>query len=205
MFGRITKVVKHLLIINILVFIATVTIFEPMRGLLALHFPHPDNNLFRPYQFLSHFFMHGNEQHLIFNMLSLVFIGPIIEKVMGEKRFLNFYILCAFGASFLDIAVKYFLLLTQNDYSVMSSASWGASGAIYGILVAFAYLFPNQKLMLLFPPIPIQAKYLVTVVLLADFFFGISGISTGIGHFAHIGGAAFGFFLVWYWYKRKRK
>lgn len=197
--------VKHLLIINILVYIATVTIFVEYREMLAMHFPYPGYELFKPYQVVTHFFMHGNEQHLLFNMLSLVFIGPIIEQVMGPKRFLNYYILCALGATFLDVAVKYAMIYILGEYPHPMSASWGASGAIYGVLVAFAYLFPNQKLMLIFPPIPIKAKFLVGGLILMDLFFGISGVSTGIGHFAHIGGAAAGFMLIWYWYKRRKR
>lgn len=191
---RLTEVVKNLLIINVLVFFA-VKFLLPIPGLeryFVLVYPGSefmsDGFLytFQPIQIVTHMFMHANIEHLLFNMLSLYFLGPYTEEALGPKRFLILYLVSGLVASIAQ------LLITQG-------ALVGASGAIYGVLAAFATMFPNLRLMLLFPPIPIKAKYMAVGLIAIGLFSGFSGAQAGIGHFAHIGGAVCGFIMVHYW------
>ncbi|MBK9255329.1 MAG: rhomboid family intramembrane serine protease [Saprospiraceae bacterium] len=192
---RVTEVVKNLLIINIIVFFA-VRYLIPIPGFEKFFvLVHPSIQYidslgeivkFEPVQIITHMFMHGNEQHLLFNMLGLFFLGPMVELSLGPNRFLILYILSGLVASVAQ------LLVTQG-------AIVGASGAVYGVLAAFATMFPNMKLMLLFPPIPIKAKFLAVGLIAIGLFSGVSGSSDGIGHFAHIGGAVAGFLLIHFW------
>ena len=133
--------------------------------------------------------MHADMGHLFFNMFALYFFGPMTERVWGAKKFLVFYLLCGAGAMGLH-------LLIGGGSPVL-----GASGAISGVVLAFAMLFPNAKVMLLIPPIPMKAKHMVLVFLGIDLFLGLSSYNTGIAHFAHLGGALFGFLLILFWRK----
>ena len=140
--------------------------------------------------------MHGSLNHLMFNMLSLYFLGGMVETYLGTKRFVKFYMITGLMASMLNILV-YFISSNYLGGSLGYYAPVvGASGAVYGVLVAFAVLFPDTRLMLLFPPIPIKARYLAIGIILIDVFSGVSGYSTGIAHFAHLGGALVGFILL---------
>ena len=184
--GRMTEVVKHLIGINVVVFLAVyLSPFPSIREYFVLY--PAGTPYFKPGQLFTHMFMHGGEMHLLFNMLALYFIGPTVENHMGSRKFLYFYLFSGIGAMLLH------LLIGGNAPVV------GASGAIYGVLAGFAFIFPNTQLMLLFPPIPIKAKYLVTILIVIDLFSGISGTRTGIAHFAHLGGALFGILLILYW------
>ena len=130
--------------------------------------------------------------HLLFNMLTLFFLGPQIEQSLGKQRFLIFYFICGFAAMGLHMMLYYIGYLGPVPIV-------GASGAIVGIAIAFAILFPNTKLMLMFIPFPIKAKYLIGAFILFDLFSGVGGASTGIAHFAHLGGALGGFLLMNLW------
>lgn len=202
---RITEVVKHLLIINVIIYFGTQFLLPDSR-MLSLYYPASEH--FQPYQIVSHMFMHGDFSHLLFNMLTLFFLGPMVESVMGAKRFLTYYFVAGFGAMLIHILIWYiqFSGLPSQEYELLMQHPdvrvLGASGAIYGVLVAFAMLFPNTRLMLLFPPIPIKAKYLVIALIAFDLAFGLSGRQTGVAHFAHLGGALFGFLMLLYWKKR---
>jgi len=134
-------------------------------------------------------FNHGNLTHLFFNMMALYFFGPNVERVWGPKKFLFFYLLCGLGSILLHV------VLGGGGRVV------GASGAISGVLLAFAYLYPNAKVMLLIPPIPMKAKFLVVGLLVIDLYLGITGARTGIAHFAHIGGALMGAGLIFFFRK----
>jgi rhomboid-like protein len=205
---QITAVIKHLLIINLIVFFGAMIMQETGvfdSALLAFHYP--ESVYFRPYQIVSHMFMHGGMAHLFFNMLALAMLGPYVEAFLGAKRFLTLYLVSGFGALGLHLLIWYFelsglstiefmALMQEREYGVV-----GASGAVYGVLAAFAFLFPNTRLMLLFPPIPVKAKYLVAALIAFDLFSGVSGRGTGIAHFAHIGGALFGFLTILFWKK----
>ena len=126
-------------------------------------------------------------------------MGPSVEARMGSKRFLFYYLFVGLGAAGLHLAVHHWSVL-QNGM-LFDTQMLGASGAVYGVMAAFAMFFPNQQLMLMFPPIPIAAKYLVVGLVVIDLFSGLSGHRTGIAHFAHIGGAFFGVLLILYWRK----
>lgn len=195
---RITDVVKHLLIINVIVFFGA-QILLPNADVLALYYPTSD--YFKPYQFVTHMFMHGSTGHLLFNMLTLFFLGPFVEAALGARRFLKLYFICGFGAMGLHMLFWYFQVPDLPPQFVELMRVVGASGAIYGVLIAFAAMFPNVKLMLLIPPIPVKAKYLALALIAFDLFSGFGRMQTGVAHFAHLGGAICGFILIWYWGK----
>jgi membrane associated rhomboid family serine protease len=181
-----TDVVKNLLIINVLVFICTNLLnFGINLDFYFVLFP-VGSEYFKPFQIVTSMFNHGNTQHIMFNMLALVFIGPLVEQSLGPKRFLFLYLSAGLLSSVFS------LLFTQH--SVV-----GASGAINGVMVAMALMYPNMK-MTIFPiPIPIKAIILVSIYIIYDFISGVSGANTGIGHFAHLGGALMGAILIFHW------
>ena len=237
--GRVSEIVKHLIIINVIFYIASVVFGELMYDLFAMHYP--KNSTFFLWQPLSHMFMHGDTTHILFNMFGLWMFGTPLEQMWGKQKFIFFYLSAGFGAVLIQtlvyhydvISVTQLLIdngLTKNEINsffetgrlntsliqIIGEAKLasgiqsymavmvGAAGALYGILVGFAMLFPNVQLMLLFPPIPIKAKYLVPVLILFDLFFGFTSYSVGpIAHFAHIGGAITGFIMMWYWKKNQ--
>jgi len=201
---RITDIVKHLIILNVLFYFGSRAIFGE-SGYIQLALYYPASEYFQPFQVVTHMFMHGDLNHLIFNMLSLFFIGPMVEQLWKNKKFLFYYLACGFGAMLFHMAEWYlqFSQMGGQEFSVWMQSPGvcvlGASGAVYGVLTAFAYLYPDRKLMLLFPPIPIKAKYLVGGMIAIDMYLGLSGQRTGIAHFAHIGGAVTGFVIMYYW------
>ena len=199
-------VVKNLLIINVLFFIANFalgarffiegegpTVLNVIFGLWPVQTP-----LFKPYQFFTHMFSHASLGHIFFNMFGLWMFVKILENLWGSKRFLIFYIACGLGAAVAHLIVQY--LTGSIAFAV------GASGAVMGIFIAFGYLFPNTELYLMFIPIPIKAKYLMLGLVALDLFGGFAQISgDNIAHFAHLGGALTGFILVLFWNKTNRK
>ncbi|MEM0993272.1 MAG: rhomboid family intramembrane serine protease [Bacteroidota bacterium] len=187
---RMTDVVKSLLIINVIVFVLTGFINPELKSLFALHYPAFPS--FKPFQLISHFFTHGDLMHILFNMFALVMFGSTIESIWGPKKFLIYYLISAAGSAFLHLAMIF--LGFSEPYPAV-----GASGAIYGLLIAFAVKFPNAELMLLFLPIPIKAKYFVPVLILIDVFLGFSSFNSPIAHFAHLGGAIAGFLTLLSW------
>lgn len=199
---KITDVVKFLIIANVIIHLSTY--YLPSQSLmpdLKLYFLLDSQN-FKPYQLVSHMFAHAHGfHHIAFNMLSLFFLGSYVERYMGPQRFLGVYLLSGLGAIIAHMAIDYATYLQTGQ--TFFTPILGASGAVYGVLVAFAVLFPNQKLMLLFPPIPIKARYLALGLIAFDVFQGVRGADTGTAHFAHIGGAIAGALITWMWYKRK--
>ena len=196
-----TPVVKNLLIINVVVYVLTTYIMPNIGPHLYLYFPGSDN--FQPYQLLTHMFMHSRMGlgHIAFNMFALVSFGPMVELVWREQRFLFFYLFCGFGATALDLGVKYWQIsqgtLLLEEAQMMSSL--GASGCIYGVMVAAAMIAPNSKMGVMFLPFSLEAKYFVPIIVAIDLVLGISNAQTGVGHFAHVGGAVAGFSLSYYW------
>jgi len=156
---------------------------------------------FRPWQVVSHMLLHAGPWHLGANMFALWSVGRVLERVWGKQRFLIFYLACGIGAAIIYQVVDSFVFSNSiNDVMV------GASGAIYGMLIAFALLFPNFKIFLLLIPVPVAAKYFVPVLLLIDLSAGITGISifgVNVAHFAHLGGAVTGLLLVTLWLNKK--
>jgi membrane associated rhomboid family serine protease len=203
---RLTPVIRNLIMINAIVFLfqslAPVKEFidcidpgnpanypmDVVSGYLAMWFPQSD--CFKPYQLFTYMFLHGGFMHIFFNMLTLAFMGPILENFWGAKKFLLFYMICGVGAGVFNMLVTTFFGL--ESYSVMM----GASGAIYGVLMGFGMLFPNMEIMLLIPPIPIKAKYLVFVLGGMTFLMDRGG---NVAHFAHLGGIIFAFILIRAW------
>jgi len=236
---NVTDTVKHLLIINVIFFFATIAIGDKVYDWFALHYF--QNPKFQPWQVITHMFMHGDFWHIFFNMFALWMFGTPLEQMWGKNKFIFFYLSTGLGAAFFQMLLYNFQINSLNDLlssfglnvneintfyqtrylpnsvieiinsrdlvssfsialSSFSSVMVGASGALYGILVAFAMLFPNAQLMLLFPPIPVKAKILVPILILGDLFFGFTSYSIGpIAHFAHLGGAITGLAMMWYW------
>jgi len=239
--GKLTESIKHLIIINILFFIAPQLLKGiDLQSMFALYLP--ENPKFGFWQYLTHIFMHGGFSHILFNMYGLWAFGTPLEQMWGRNKFLFFYFSAGLGAGAIYTLVNYYqfnsiyeqlvnLGLNSADiqylldsgrydenvvtlskdtlsefYSLYHSPAVGASGAIYGVLVAFGISFPNSKLALIFFPVPIAAKYFIPVMILGDLFFGVTRYSIGnIAHFAHIGGALIGFIIAWYWKKNQFK
>lgn len=194
---RITDVVKHLIIINVLVYIAAWMLLDDGRIILAFFYPSLEE--FKPFQIISHMFMHGDEAHLFFNMFSLFFFGPLLESLWGPKRFLFYYLFAGFGALLLHLFVNY-IEINYMGLRLIAPV-WGASGAIFGVFIGCALKFPNNMVQLLIPPIPMKMKHMAMLFAGIDLFLGFSSFNTGIAHFAHLGGALFGFLLITYWDK----
>jgi len=194
-FGNLTDVVKNLLIINVIMFIGgsiLMKTFGSSGEMLALQY-HPE--YFRPYQIVTHMFMHANLTHLFFNMFAVFMFGPILETTWGSKRFLIYYFFTAFGALALHTLVSYFI---NGSFEAMGGVL-GASGAVFGLLLGFGVYYPNNVIQLLIPPIPIKAKYFVMIYAALELYLGFSNFNSGIAHFAHLGGALFGLIMIWGW------
>ena len=176
---------------------------------------------FQPYQIFTHMFAHAPFPtifHILFNMFTLWMFGRILENVWGAKRFLFFYLACGVGAAAFHLLIQYFrceqllhAILAQdqagiNNYSGALAGALGASGAIMGVMTAFAFLFPNTELYIMLIPIPVKAKWAILGLVAIDLFGGVSSISgDNIAHFAHLGGAITGFIIVFIWNKTNRK
>ena len=261
--STIPPVVKNLIIINVIMLLVTwvaqTTFNVDLNRILGLYSPNSPN--FKPYQFVTHMFMHGGMFHLFFNMFALYMFGRILEQVWGGKRFLFYYLATGLGAAAIHLLVNYLHLNSiQNDAIAMLNTpspesfaafvsrhfpeyyaqvyanfldKWfvsptnpifieqasqytqqllqlqleiptvGASGAVYGVLLAFGMLFPNTILMLLIPPIPIKTKWMVIIYGGLELFLGLTQPGSSIAHFAHLGGMIFGFILIRYWRTRK--
>jgi len=224
---RITEVVKYLLIINVVMYFGTYQLMGDSRQVLAMHFPLSDG--FQPFQIVSHMFMHADQpMHLFFNMFGLYMFGTVLEQLWGPKKFLFYYLFTALGAAALYTLVQFMeyqyvisqmtpdavavvkgsapRLFNDDNWNTLSGIwngrVWGASGAIFGLLAGYAMKFPNNIIGLIFPPIQMKAKYFVLIYGAFELFMGVSSFNTGIAHFAHLGGALFGFLLILYWRKK---
>jgi membrane associated rhomboid family serine protease len=152
---------------------------------------------FYPWQLLTYGFLHGGTMHLVFNMFMLWMFGRELELLMGQRRFLTYYLTCVIGAGFVQLMVA---VLTGSPNPTV-----GASGGVFGLLLAFGMAFPNRMIMLMFPPIPMKAKYMVVLFGLFELYLGLSGRAPGIANFAHLGGMLFGFLLIQQWKKPRRR
>lgn len=258
--------VKNLLIINVLAFVATIT-FENSFGFSLIEnfgLYNWQSDHFKPFQLLTHMFLHGSFTHIFFNMFALWMFGSVLENHWGPKRFLTYYFLTGLGAAALHLFTGSILLsglanatdfyLSNPNYASFASyleefvpnasanetlnrflAAWssdpnnpgyiqesilfvnkffearsniptvGASGAVFGLLLGFGMLFPNTVLMLIFPPIPIKAKYFVIIYGAIELYLGLkNNVNDNVAHFAHLGGMIFGFLLIRYWNKNIR-
>lgn len=222
--NRFPPVVKNLIIVNVLVFIAQTTFGSNnpyvIENLFALHDVH--SVFFKPHQLITHMFMHGSFEHLLFNMFALWMFGSLLENHWGGKRFLQFYLICGLGAALLHLGVLYVemeplmeqfrqlpgemqLELLKSPGFKVNIATVGASGAIFGCLAAFGYLFPNSLIYVYFM-IPIKAKWFVLIYGALELWLGFrNSAGDSVAHFAHLGGAITGFIIVFIWNKTKRK
>ena len=207
---RIPPVTRSILIINVIMFVATLVNENFMIKTFAMFYP--ASPLFRWWQPLTHMFMHGGWWHILFNMYTLVMFGMVVERALGTKKFLILYFVTGLGAVALHTGVEWLdihRLAASSDLAAQSdiidmlrTPMVGASGAVYGVLVAFAMLYPEARMTLIFPPVTLDAKWMVAIFIGIELVTGITGTQVGIAHFAHLGGALFGFLLVWYWRKR---
>jgi len=237
-FKMLPDVVKNLLILNILFYIVTYACYFlyniDLKNILGLHYYTSD--MFRPYQIITHMFMHSGFFHIFFNMFALWMFGSTLENYWGPKRFLTYYFVTGLGAAALHFFIIYLRVssieahMTQEQINIVYSEGtnivrqgmnysdiWmsklnilinvptiGASGAIFGLLLAFGMIFPDVPLMLMFIPIPIKAKYFVIGYGLLELYSGLKNSdSDNVAHFAHLGGMLFGIFLILYWKKRR--
>ena len=207
---------KNLLIVNFLAFVATWVL--ELRGidltsLLGLHFFLASD--FHIYQFITYMFLHGGLTHIFFNMFALWMFGNVIEQVWGPKKFLFYYICCGVGAGLVQEVVQYGTYMYEGlaAYQYVNTGTvqittdayinlWttiGASGAVYGILLAFGMIFPNERLFIIPFPFPIKAKWLVVGYIAIELFSTMSAPGDGVAHMAHLGGMLFGWILIRYW------
>ena len=192
--NNIPKAVKHIIIINILMLVLTYLNNPLMSKWFALN---PISFIWKPWQLVTYMFMHGGFGHLFFNMYTLFIFGSVLENVWGTKKFLTFYFVTGIGAALVNIGVQY---LTGS-----CALTVGASGAIYGILMGYAMLYPDSMLTLIFPPISLKAKWFVLIFAGIELLLGISNNpADNVAHFAHLGGLVFAFFLLMLWKKKRR-
>lgn len=204
--SQIPTVTKNLVAINILMFIATLINENFMVTNFAMFYP--ASPFFKPWQILTHMFMHGGFWHIFFNMYSLLMFGSILERSLGPKKYLIFYFVTGLGAVALHTGVEWLQArvfiangIAQAYQQLLMTPTLGASGAIYGVLIGFAMLYPQARLTLIFPPIPMTAKWLVIIFAAIELFSGINGIQESVAHFAHLGGMLFGWLLIRWWRK----
>lgn len=212
---NIPPVVKNLIIINVIILVLSLLTGDFMYRNFALFYFGSD--LFHPYQFISHMFMHGNFWHLFFNMYTLYFFGTMLENVWGSKKFFLYYMVTGIGAALLHSLVLHLqvvhyqhlveagnMMAMQAIRQIYITPTVGASGAIYGLLLAYGMLFPNNVIGLLFPPVQLKAKWFVLIFGAIELFLGLSNTSSNVAHFAHLGGMLFGVLLILYWKKKGR-
>ena len=227
-FRNMPPVTENLIAICVIVFVAGLVpqIGNNLMKYCALHFYNASN--FNLAQLVTYMFMHGNFPHIFFNMFTLFMFGITLEYVMGSRRFLTYYMVCGIGAAVIqqivwaltlpDMITQELASLNRMPFEQMANimaldpsilarnlemfSTVGASGAVYGVLLAFGMLFPNRPLYLMFLPVPIKAKWMVFIWGGMELLLGMSSASDGIAHFAHLGGMIFGFILMIYWKKK---
>lgn len=218
--NNLPPITKNLLIINVLCYFGMIVARRygiDLDSMLGLHFFLASD--FKLYQFITYMFMHANLEHIFFNMFAVWMFGRTLEQVMGPKRFLTYYMVCGIGAGIVQELVQYALYATELvrydsvdiGTGIIPMAEYlnmmrtvGASGAVYGILLAFGMMFPNSQ-MYVFPiPFPIKAKFFVIGYAVIELLLGLSRPGDGIAHFAHLGGMVFGLLLIMYWRKKSK-
>jgi membrane associated rhomboid family serine protease len=224
-FANLPSVTKNLLIINIICFLPFIlfngTMTANLYNQVSAHYF--DSPLFKPWQPLTYMFFHGGWMHIIFNMFALYSFGAVLEDSMGPKRFISFYFICGLGGIALQMIVQalevhaitgqltlaspeldssylFYREKAQALYNIYHSSMVGASGAIFGLLIAFGMMYPNAELMIMFIPVPVKAKYIMPVYVILELFLGLQQFNgDDVAHFAHLGGAVLGFMLVKLW------
>ena len=203
-------VVKNLIIANCVALLATTLL--PFKDDIVERFAlfNVVSPLFHSYQVFTYMFLHGGVSHLFFNMFALWMFGRQLEYELGSRRFFTYYMVCGIGAALLQLGVGYAEYAHAVEANGVRAAmhllaipTVGASGAVYGLLLAFGVLHPNNIIMLMIPPVAIKSKWFVVIYGLMELFFGLSGYQAGVAHFAHLGGMLWGLALL-YWWRRKR-
>lgn len=201
MFSNLPQITKALLIANGLVFLLQLVAGPALAPFMLWPIGSGDDGYaasqFLPWQVLTYGFMHdtGGLFHLLFNMLALVMFGAPLEHVWGDRRFLTYYLVCVVGAAVCQLAVGWWAM----EQGGRAYPTVGASGGVFGLLLAYGMLFPHQRIMLLIPPIPMKARTLVIIYGVVELVLGVSGRMPGVAHFAHLGGMLFGWLLIRYW------
>ncbi|MDE5956037.1 MAG: rhomboid family intramembrane serine protease [Bacteroidales bacterium] len=211
--SNVPAAVRNIILINALVMVMTFLNEDFMIRTFALFYP--TSWFFKPWQCITHMFMHGGFWHLFFNMYTLFIFGSVLERVWGAKKFLLFYFVTGIGAALVHTGVEWLQMshwineaaegsaaAAQAIHNLKMTPTVGASGAIYGVLMGYAMLYPDSVLTLIFPPISMKAKWFVLIFGAIELLTGITGTGGGIAHFAHLGGLIFGFLLMVFWKKR---
>jgi membrane associated rhomboid family serine protease len=228
---RMPSVTRNIIIINVIVW-AFMTLFpskvEILENLCALHYF--ESSHFNVAQLFTYMFLHGGFTHLFFNMFALFFFGQVLEWVLGQKRYLFYYISCGIGAALIQECVYAIQMhglassFTPDEFDAISKGLWyqgvelpdkaielyrllngatvGASGAIYGVLLAFAMIFPNKPLYIMFIPVPVKAKWVVAGYVVIELVSGLGVFQDNVAHFAHLGGMLIGFIIITIWKKK---
>jgi len=189
---KIPPIVLNLIIINVIVFIAQYALDSSLNLTMRFALYPYNSGYFEPYQLVTHMFLHGGFFHILFNMWALWLFGSVLEKIWGPKKFLIFYLICGLAAGLAEA------------FLVSGGPAIGASGAIMGLLGAFAYTFPNTQFYMIPFPFPIKAKYMAAIFAVFDLFGGVAG-GDNVAHFAHLGGLAMGLILCIIWNKTDKK
>ena len=209
LFGNLPEVTRNLFLVNVLMFIATLINQNFMVGTFAVFYP--ESPFFRWWQPLTYMFMHGNFWHIFVNMWALLMFGSALERAIGSKKFLIFFFVTGLGALLIHFGIQYLQVQSlvkagasaqQSLVNILRTPTLGASGALYGVQIGYAMLYPNDKWTLLFPPVTLKAKWFVLIFIGIELFTGVTGTMDGIAHFAHLGGALFGFLMILYWKKK---
>ena len=213
LFRNLPAAVKNIIMINILVMIMTSLNENFMVEKFALFYP--TSPFFHWWQPITHMFMHGGFWHIFFNMYTLFIFGSILERVWGTKKFLIFYFITGLGAALVHTGVEWLqmqfwmgqaaegsMTALKSIHALKMTPTVGASGAIYGVLMGYAMLYPDSIMTLVFPPVSLKAKWFVLIFAGIELLTGVTGTGGGIAHFAHLGGLIFGFLLIMYWKKR---
>ena len=212
--SNVPTAVKNIIIINVLVMIMTSLNGDFMYEKFALFYP--TSPFFHWWQPVTHMFMHGGFWHLFFNMYTLYIFGTVLERVWGTKKFLIFYFVTGIGAAAIHTCVEWIqmqhwlveaaqgsMAAQASIHALKMTPTVGASGAIYGVLMGYAMLYPDSVLTLIFPPISLKAKWFVLIFAGIELLTGVTGTGGGIAHFAHLGGLIFGFLLIMCWKKNR--
>ena len=212
-FSRIPTVTRNLFYVNVVFFIATLINEKFMMSSFALFYP--TSHYFHWWQLFTHMFMHGGWAHIFFNMWALIMFGSAVEQTIGSKKMLWLYFVAGLGAVALHFGVMHLecnILENQIMSGVAGAAesyarlkatpTVGASGAIYGLLMSYALLYPQRRLTLIFPPISMKAMTWIIVFAVIELFLGVKGVADGVAHFAHLGGMLFGWLMIRYWRKK---
>ena len=206
-FSNVPPVTKNLILVNILIYIDTALNENFMIGTFGLFYP--SSPYFHWWQVITHMFMHGGFWHIFFNMYTLFIFGVVVERIIGSKKFALFYFVCGLGAAALQIGTQYIEMqafisagAAESIAALKMTPTVGASGAIYGVLIGYAMLFPDSKMTLLFPPITLSAKWMVIIFAAIELFTGVIGWVDGVAHFAHLGGMLIGWLMIRWWRRR---